>query len=107
MGWKAHPVDIVPESRYFIGMEIQGSRRTLCLLDYRGRPLYTSEDAESCQDYGRNMAAQALSACGLRLEDISSMGVCLPGRWITSVGYWRYGPASAGPTRISGGTWLR
>ena len=55
LGRKAHPVDIVPESRRFIGVEIQGARRTLCLLDYRGRALYTRADGEDCPDYGRNM----------------------------------------------------
>ena len=28
VGRKAHPVDIVPESRHFIGIELQGARRT-------------------------------------------------------------------------------
>lgn len=85
VGRKAHLVDIVPESRHFIGMEIQGYRRTICLLDYRGRTLYTREDCENCQDYAQNMALardmamQALRACRLRPEDISGMGICMPG----------------------------
>lgn len=85
VGRKAHPVDIVPESRRFIGLEIQGTRRTLCLLDYRGRALYTRADDEYCPDYGRNlelardMVFQALGACGLRMEDIAGLGVCMPG----------------------------
>ena len=85
LGRKAHPVDIAPESRRFIGMEIQGSRRTLCLVDYRGRTLYAREDGEDCPDYGRNMelardmVVQALDACRLRLEDVAGMGVCMPG----------------------------
>ena len=36
-GRRAHPVDIVPESRHFLGVEIQGTRRAVCLLDYRGK----------------------------------------------------------------------
>ena len=55
MGRKAHPVDIVPGSRHFIGIELQGMRRTACLLDYRGSALVTMEDSEDCQDYRRNI----------------------------------------------------
>ncbi len=85
LGRKAHPVDIVPESRRFIGVEIQGARRTLCLLDYRGRALYTRADGEDCPDYGRNMEMardmirDALETCGLTLADIAGIGVCMPG----------------------------
>ena len=85
VGRRAHLVDIVPDSRRFIGLEIQGFRRTVCLLDYRGRALYTREDREDCRDYGRNlelageMVARALEACRIRLEDVAGMGVCIPG----------------------------
>ena len=85
VGRRAHPVDIVPESRRFIGLEIQGFRRTVCLLDYRGRVLCKREDREDCRDYGRNlelageMVARALEACRIRLEDVAGMGVCIPG----------------------------
>ncbi len=84
-GRKARLVDIVPGSRHFIGVEIQGSRRTVCLLDYRGRALYTREDAGDQRDYGKNMALagdmirRALTACGMTLEQVSGIGVCLPG----------------------------
>lgn len=85
VGRRAHLVDIVPDSRRFIGLEIQGFRRTVCLLDYRGRALYTREDREDCRDYGRNlelageMVARALEACRIGLEDVAGMGVCIPG----------------------------
>ncbi|MDE7219215.1 MAG: ROK family transcriptional regulator [Oscillospiraceae bacterium] len=85
IGRKAHPVDIVPESRRFIGVELQGARRTACLLDYRGRALYTCEDREACPDYDRNirlscrLISQALDTCCLTLEQIAGIGVCAPG----------------------------
>lgn len=85
LGRKAHPVDIAPESRHFLGIEIQGYRRTLCLLDYRGRPLYTREDREECPDYGRNMelardmALRAMAACRLSWDGVSGIGICMPG----------------------------
>lgn len=85
VGRTAHPVDIVPESRHFIGVELQGARRTVCLLDYRGRALYADEDREDCPDYDRNirlscrLIGRALDACGLPLEGIAGIGVCTPG----------------------------
>ena len=85
MGRKAHPVDIVPGSRHFIGIELQGMRRTACLLDYRGSALVTMEDSEDCQDYRRNielscgLIRKVLDACGLSLEEISGVGICTPG----------------------------
>lgn len=84
-GRKAHLVDIVPESRHFAGVEIQGMRRTVCLLDYRGKVLYQKEHTGEEREYGKNIAltcgmvGRALSACGLRPEDIAGIGVCLPG----------------------------
>ena len=84
-GRRAHPVDIVPESRHFIGVEIQGSRRAVCLLDYRGRTLYAREHRTEERDYERNldlscaMVREALSACGMEIESIARIGVCLPG----------------------------
>ena len=85
VGRRAHPVDIVPGSRHFVGVEIQGSRRTICLLDYRGRALYAREDSGQEGDYRRNMELsrdmilQALSACGMEAGRIAGMGICLPG----------------------------
>ena len=84
-GRKAHLVDIVPESRHFAGVEIQGLRRAVCLLDYRGRVLYQEEHAGEEREYEKNIALacgmveRAVSACGLRPEDIDGIGVCLPG----------------------------
>lgn len=85
VGRKAHPVDIVPESRHFIGIELQGARRTICLLDYRGKVLYAGEDGEDCPDYDRNillscrMMEEALAACSLRMDQIAGVGICTPG----------------------------
>lgn len=84
-GRRAHPVEIVPESRHFIGVEIQGSRRAVCLVDYRGRTLYAQESPEEERDYERNMelscamVRRALAQHGMEMEDIAGVGVCLPG----------------------------
>ena len=60
-------------------------RRTVCLLDYRGKVLYQKEHTGEEREYGKNIALtcgmvdRALSACGLRPEEIAGIGVCLPG----------------------------
>ncbi len=85
VGRKAHPVDIVPESRHFIGLEIQGGWRTACLLDFRGQLLCGCRDETPCRDYGKNlelaraMIHKILSSCGLRVSDLAGLGVCAPG----------------------------
>lgn len=84
-GRRAHPVDIVPESRHFLGVEIQGTRRAVCLLDYRGKALYAQESQAEERDYDRNvelsrvMIHKALSVCGMEIGGIAGIGVCLPG----------------------------
>lgn len=91
-GRKAHLVDIVPGSRHFAGVEIQGMRRTVCLLDYRGRVLYKKEHTGEEREYERNMELacgmvdRALSACGLHTEELAGVGVCLPGLVDTRTG---------------------
>ena len=85
VGRKAHPVDIVPESRHFIGLEIQGARRVACLLDYRGQLLCGCEDKTPCRDYGKNlemangMIRRVLRTSGLAMEQLAGLGVCAPG----------------------------
>lgn len=84
-GRKAHLVDIIPESRHFVGVEIQGMRRTVCLLDYRGRVLYKREHIGEEREYEKNIALscgmveRAMSSCGLHPEEVTGIGVCLPG----------------------------
>ena len=43
-GRSALPVDIVPNSRYFIGVEITQLSRSVCICNYRGAIVYTSID---------------------------------------------------------------
>ena len=84
-GRRARPVDIVPESRHFIGVEMQGSRWAICLLDYRGRTLYARNGESPHQDYSENIKLvcermqRAVSACGLSLEEVNGIGICTPG----------------------------
>lgn len=84
-GRRARPVDIVPEARHFIGVELQGSRWAVCLLDFRGKALFAESGNSPHQGYDENMhlvcrvIRRALSACGLALEQIAGIGICTPG----------------------------
>lgn len=85
LGRRAQLVDIVPESRFFLGAEIKGGERTVCLLDYRGSVLAWRRDEADCRDYEDNIAltcgmiGQLLRESGLSMEAAAGMGVCLPG----------------------------
>lgn len=84
-GRRARPVDIVPESRHFIGVEMQGSRWAVCLLDFRGSALFAESGDSPHQGYDENlqsvcrMIRRAASACGLTLEQVAGIGICTPG----------------------------
>lgn len=84
-GRRARPVDIVPESRHFIGIEMQGTRWAICLLDFRGKAVYARNGESLHQDHSENikfvcqMIQCAVSACGMSLEDITGIGICTPG----------------------------
>lgn len=85
VGRRAQLVDIVPESRFFLGAEIRGTERTVCLLDYRGNLLASRRDESDCRDYEDNitltcgMTGQLLRESGMSMDSIAGMGVCLPG----------------------------
>lgn len=84
-GRRARPVDIVPEARHFIGVEMQGSRWAVCLLDFRGNALFAESGDSPHQGYDENMQSvcrmirRAASACGLALEQVAGIGICTPG----------------------------
>lgn len=85
VGRRAQLVDIVPESRYFLGAEIKGMERTVCLLDYRGSLLAGRRDAADCRSYEDNitltcgMIGQLLCEAKLSMDEIAGLGVCMPG----------------------------
>lgn len=84
-GRRARPVDIVPGSRHFVGIEMQGSRWAVCLLDFRGNALFAENGDSPHQGYNENihsvcrMVRRAVSTCGLTLDQIAGIGICTPG----------------------------
>lgn len=85
VGRRASLVDIVPQSKYFIGLEVRQSVRRVCLTDYRGSIVYTDADEQPIPDYDSNIA----SACRLvrrlldhppvPVEKIRGLGAAIPG----------------------------
>lgn len=85
MGRRVKLIDIVPDSRYFLGVEMRGTLRSLCVTDYRGGIVYTKLDDRPFHQYDENVRhtgeiiLEALSCCGIPKERIMGIGVCLPG----------------------------
>ncbi len=85
MGRPANLIDYAVDSAYFIGVEMRGSRRQLCLTDIRGSVLYEASSETPYSDY--NSAIN--SACELILDaihaeivpenKIKGIGFCTPG----------------------------
>lgn len=84
-GRKARLLEIVPEARHFIGIEITGTRRAVCVVDYRGTVLDSYYDEEQSVGYDRNMQdtcriiGERLKRCRLSWKDISGVCIGLPG----------------------------
>lgn len=84
-GRKAHPLEVVPSARHFIGIETTGSRRAVCVVDYCGREYYSCYDTEQCPDYDKNMektcglVERCLKECHMTWEKISGICIGLPG----------------------------
>lgn len=81
----ALPVDIAPDSRYFIGIEITGASRKLCISNYRGSIVYSSFDCTACEEYpdavqsAAKLITSALESCPVPLKKLHGIGVCIPG----------------------------
>lgn len=84
-GRSALPVDIVPDSRYFIGLEITQLSRSVCICNYRGTVVYTSIDNTFYKEYNEvlqsaaRLVQGALQSTVVPTERIYGIGVCLPG----------------------------
>lgn len=85
LGRRAYPVDIVADARYFIGVEMRGTLRSLCVTDYRGKVYYFAKDETPLTDYRETirstceLISEAVSANSVPLDKIAQIGFCLPG----------------------------
>ena len=85
LGRKARPVSIVPDAKHYVGIEIRGYTRTICVRNLAGETIYANQDNRLFHGYDENvrlgcsMLQEALEACDLTLDDISGIGFCMPG----------------------------
>ena len=81
----ALPINIVADSRYFIGIEITEASRKICICNYRGTVAYSGLDNTFYDKYDHAMRSAAeLITASLKSgivppEKIYGIGVCLPG----------------------------
>lgn len=93
LGRKAHLIDINADARYFLGVEMRGIRRAVCITDYRGSVLYQLEDETPYEDYNQNIQAacgmilETVEKGGLKLDQIARIGFCTPGLVDRESGY--------------------
>jgi len=84
-GRRAHPLTVRPQARHFVGIETTGRHRAVCVCDYRGDVLHVLQDWDVCPDYWESLkrtvavVRRCLSEAGFSLEDISGIGICVPG----------------------------
>lgn len=93
LGRKAHLIDITANARYFLGIEMRGTQRAVCITDYRGHILYKNEDETPYRNYQLNLRAscdailKAVHESGIGFEQISRIGFCIPGLVDREKGY--------------------
>lgn len=84
-GRRSRLLDIVPDARRFIGVEMTGSESAVCLTDYRGQLLGSRSAPASSRDYEENLGMtcslvrELLDSCRLTLADVDGLGFCVPG----------------------------
>lgn len=84
-GRRSHLLDIVPEARRFIGVEMRGSESAVCLTDYRGQMLGSRAAPSSSRDYEDNLDMTCelvrglLDECRLTFDQVDGLGFCVPG----------------------------
>ena len=85
IGRPASPVDIAADSAYFIGVEMRGARRQLCVTNMRGRIFYEDSSEVPCADYNTalqsasTMICSAIHSGAVPPEKIARIGFCTPG----------------------------
>lgn len=84
-GRRSRLLDIIPDARRFIGVEMTGSESAVCLTDYRGQLLGSRSAPAPSRDYEENLdmtcalVRKLLDRCRLTLADVDGLGFCVPG----------------------------
>jgi len=84
-GRRSRLLDIVPDARRFLGVEMTGLESAACLTDYRGKVLAARSAPAPSRDYEENLdmtcglVREVLDGSGLSPEEICGLGFCVPG----------------------------
>lgn len=85
LGRRARPVAIEPQARFFIGLEMKTTRRSVCVMSWDGWVRFSESDDELLEGYADNMKSavallrRALSESGMTLEQVTGIGLGVPG----------------------------
>ena len=98
-GRRSHLLDIVPEARRFVGVEMRGSESAVCLTDYRGQMLGSRAAPAPSRGYEDNLDMTCelvrglLDGCGLTFDQVDGLGFCVPGLVDSQTGMLRVRPS--------------
>ncbi len=75
LGRKAKPIDIVQDSRYFIGAELHRHARYFVITDYRGKIVHSEKDGENIVEY-----EDMIRAAGIIIKKMLNAGIVPRGK---------------------------
>lgn len=84
-GRRSHQIDLAADSHHFIGIEIRGSHRRLCVTNYRGKVIYQSKDDAQLSKYedaiasAASMIRSAFAEPAVSSLHIAGIGAGIPG----------------------------
>ncbi len=85
LGRKTMLIDFLPDSHFFIGIEVRGSLRRAVLTDLRGNVMAAESDDAVYADYrdaldnAALLCRRLLDSSGHSFDDCSGIGICTPG----------------------------
>jgi len=85
LGRRTMLVDVVPDARLFIGVEIRGTLRRSVVVNLRGKVLASGADDTFYTDYDLalesavDITRKMISESGISLDRITAVGICIPG----------------------------
>lgn len=98
-GRKSRLLDIVPQARRYVGVEMRGTDSAVCVTDLRGQVLGRAEATARDRDYEHNLdmtcglVRDLLARLDLDFDGIDGLGFCLPGLVDSEAGVLRVRPS--------------
>lgn len=85
LGRRTHLIDLIPQAKYFTGVEVRGTLRRLCVTDYRGKIYYQAKDDTPFTNYedtvhdAASMITAFFESNTLPAQKIAGIGIGMPG----------------------------